>query len=161
MQQLTGRLAALGRFISCFTDRLKSFFTTLKGVKHTNLNKECDLAFGAIKQNLTKPLILARPEASNTLYLYLAVSDVSMSAALFKEDESWKQIPMFFIIKSLSEMETRYTPLEQVALALQLAAKKLCLYFQAHLIGVLTNLPLQSTIHKPNLSGRMANGLLS
>ena len=31
VQQLTGRLAALGRFISLFTDRLKPFFATLKG----------------------------------------------------------------------------------------------------------------------------------
>ena len=30
VQQLTGRLAALGRFISCFTDRLKPFLITLK-----------------------------------------------------------------------------------------------------------------------------------
>ena len=30
IQQLTGRLAALGRFISHFTDRLKPFFTTLR-----------------------------------------------------------------------------------------------------------------------------------
>ena len=30
VQQLTGRLAALGRFISRFTDRLKLFFATLK-----------------------------------------------------------------------------------------------------------------------------------
>ena len=31
IQQLTGRLAALGRFISRFTDRLKPLFTTLRG----------------------------------------------------------------------------------------------------------------------------------
>ena len=33
VQQLTSRLAALGRFISRFTNRLKPFFTTLKGAK--------------------------------------------------------------------------------------------------------------------------------
>ena len=58
--------------------------------------------------------------------------------------------------KSLSEIETQYTRLEQVALALRVVAKKLCLYFQAHPIVVLTDLPLQSTIHKPDLSRRMA-----
>ena len=36
VQQLTGRLAALGRFISRFTNRLKPFFTTLKGAKQTD-----------------------------------------------------------------------------------------------------------------------------
>ena len=33
VQQLTGRLAALGLFISHFTDRLKPFFATLKGAQ--------------------------------------------------------------------------------------------------------------------------------
>ena len=36
VQQLTSRLAALRRFISHFTDRLKPFFITLKGAKHTD-----------------------------------------------------------------------------------------------------------------------------
>ena len=39
VQLLTGRLVALGRFISGFTDRLKSFFTTLKGSKQTGWDK--------------------------------------------------------------------------------------------------------------------------
>ena len=106
----------------------------------------------AIKQYLTKQPALDSPEAGDTLYLYLAISDVSVSAALFKEDENRKQRPVFFISKSLSEAKTRYTCLDQATLALHVAAKKLCPYFQAHPIIVLTNLPLRSTIHKPNLS---------
>ena len=43
-----------------------------------------------IKQYLTEPPILASPEASETLYLYIAVFDVSVSVALFKEDENRK-----------------------------------------------------------------------
>ena len=79
-----------------------------------------------------------------------------MSVALFKEDENWKQRPIFFVSKSLSEAETWYTHLEQEALALRVAAKKLCPYFQEHPIIVLTNFPLKSTIHKSDLSGQMA-----
>ena len=63
--------------------------------------------------------------------------------------------PVFFVNKSLVDAKTRYTHLEQAALALRMAAKKLHPYFQAHPIVVLTNLPLRSTIHKPDLSGRM------
>ena len=70
IQQLTGRLAALGRFISRFTDRLKPFFTTLRGVNRAEWNVECDKAFVAIKQYLTEPPILVIPEAWDTLYLY-------------------------------------------------------------------------------------------
>ena len=94
---------------------------------------------------------MASPEVGDTLYLYLAVYDVSVSAALFKEDENWKQIPMFFVSKYLSEAETQYTCLEQAALAPHMVAKKLRPYFQADPIVVLTNLPLRSTKHKLDL----------
>ena len=145
IQQLTGRLAALGCFISRFTDRLKPFFITLKGVSRAEWDEECDRAFIAIKQYLTEPPVLVSPGHGDTLYLYLAASKIVVSAALFKECEYAKLQPIFFISKSLTDAETRYTNLEQVALALRTATKKLRPYFQAPTNG-----------HKPDLSGRMA-----
>ena len=129
VQQMTGRLAAFGRFISCFTYRLKPFFITLRGAKRAAWNEECDQAFVAIKQYLTELPILASSRADDTLYLYLAVSEASVSVALFKEDENRKHRPIFFVIKSLFEGETRYTCLKQAALALGMPAKKLRPYF--------------------------------
>ena len=140
VQQLTGRLVALGRFISYFIDRLKNFFITLREAKKVSWNEECDQAFMAIKQYLIEPPILASLGAGDTLYLYLAVSEVSVSATLFKEDENQKQRPIFLVRKSLSGAETRYTRLERATLALCVAVKKLRPYFQAHPIVVLTNL---------------------
>ena len=90
VQQLTSRLAALGRFISRFIDRLKSFFATLKGAQQDDWNQECDQALTTIKQYLTEPPVLVSPEADDTLYLYLAVSEISVSVTLFKEDENRK-----------------------------------------------------------------------
>ena len=112
VQQLTSRLTALGRFISRLTNRLKPFFIILRGSKKTGWNEECDQAFTAIKQYLIELSILAKPRAGNTLYLYLAVSKALVSADLFKEDENRKHRPIFFVRKSLSKVETRYTCLE-------------------------------------------------
>ena len=151
IQQLTGRLAALGLFISQFTDRLKPFFTTLRGANR---------AFMEIKQYLTKPLILVSPEAGDTLYLYLAASNIVVSAALFKECGDAKLKPVFFVRKSLTDAETRYSHLKRAALALRTAAQKLRPYFQVHPVMVLTDLPLRGTIHKPDLSGRMARWVM-
>ena len=156
IQQLTSRLATLGRFISRFTDRLKLFFFTLRGANRGEWNEECDQAFIAIKQYLIEPPIIMSPKAGDTLYLYLAASNIAVSAALFKECGDAKLRPLFFVSKSLSNAETRYTHLERVALALRTAAQKLRPYFQAHLVVVLTDLPLRGTIHKPDLSRRMA-----
>ena len=45
------------------------------------------MAFMAIKQYLAEPPVLPSLEAGETLFLYLAVSDVAVSTALFKENE--------------------------------------------------------------------------
>ena len=121
IQQLTGRLAALRLFISRFTDRLKPLFTTLRRASRAEWNEECDRAFIAIKQYLTESPILVSPEAGDTLYLYLAASDIAVSAALFKECVDAKLRPVFFVSKSLTDVETRYTHLERAALALRTA----------------------------------------
>ena len=155
VQQLTCWLVTLGRFISRFTDRLKPFFATLRGVNRARWNEECDQALVAIKCYLAEPPILVSPEDDEMLFIYLVVLDVAVSATLFKDCENRSQRPVFFVSQSLVDVETRYTHLKQAALALRMAAKKLHPYFQAHPIMVLTDLPLRSTIHKPNLSERM------
>ena len=106
VHQLIDLLVALGRFISSFTDRVKPFFTTLKGAKRSDWNEKCDQALIAIKQYLTEPPILASLRAGDTLYLCLTISEVLVRAALFKEDKNRKHRPIFFISKSLAEAET-------------------------------------------------------
>ena len=46
--------------------------------------------------------------------------------------------------------------MEKLALAVVTAARKLRLYFQSHLIVVLTSLPLHTILHSPTQSGRLA-----
>ena len=98
---------------------IKTIFYHSKGSQKGSWNEECYQAFMEIKQYLTESPILASPRAGDTLYLYLAVSEALVSATLFKEDENQKQRPIFIVRKSLSEVETRYARLKQVALALR------------------------------------------
>ena len=123
IQQLTSRLATMGRFISRFTDHLKPFFTTLRRASRAKWNEECDRAFVVINQYLTEPPILVSPEIGDTLYLYLAASNIAVSTALFKECGDAKLRLMFFVSKSLTDAETRYSHLKRAALALRTAAQ--------------------------------------
>ena len=66
VQQLTGLLVALRRFISRFTNQLKPFFITQRGAKRAGWNKEWDQDFMAIKQYLIEFPILASLEVGNT-----------------------------------------------------------------------------------------------
>lgn len=49
-----------------------------------------------------------------------------------------------------------YPPLDKLALVVISSARRLIVYFQAHPIIIPTNHPLLQTLHKPDLSGRLA-----
>ncbi|XP_074372209.1 uncharacterized protein LOC141712961 [Apium graveolens] len=98
--------------------------------------------------------MLAKPEDGETLILYLAVSEYSVSAVLVKEEAS-HQWPVYYVSKRLLDAETRYTNMEKLVYTLILAARKLRPYFQAHRIEVRTAYPLRQILHKPESSGRM------
>ncbi|KAL6325803.1 hypothetical protein AAG906_026632 [Vitis piasezkii] len=57
--------------------------------------------------------------------------------------------------KAMVDAKTRYFRMEQMTLVLKNAAQKLRPYFQAHQVIILTNEPLQVTLHKLDLSERM------
>jgi hypothetical protein len=56
----------------------------------------------------------------------------------------------------LREAKERYPQMEKLAFALIIASRKLCPYFQAHTIRVLTEYPLKKVLQKLDLSGRLA-----
>ena len=80
VQRLTGRIAALSRFVSRASDKCQSFFQILKKAFQWDAN--CEEAFSALKAYLSSPLILVSPSEGELLTLYLAVSDFSTSAVL-------------------------------------------------------------------------------
>ena len=86
IQSLTGRAAALNRFLLRSTDRCKPFFKAIKRVKRDKWDEECEKAFQDLKKYLTSPQLLSKPEAADDLYIYLAVSEVAMSSALIREE---------------------------------------------------------------------------
>ncbi|PNX63328.1 hypothetical protein L195_g061572, partial [Trifolium pratense] len=75
VQKLTGRIAALSRFLSCAGEKGFHFFTSQKKNERFSWTPECEEAFKQLKEFLASPPILTRPLPGNTLYLYLAVSD--------------------------------------------------------------------------------------
>ena len=66
------------------------------------------------------------------------------------------QQPVYYISKTLVDVETRYLPLEKLVLALVHATRKLPHCFQAHTIYVLTEYPLQSLLKRSDFTSRIA-----
>ena len=86
VQRLTGRVAALNRFISRSTDKCLPFYDILRGNKKFEWSEECENAFQPLKQYLASPPILAKPVEGEPLFLYIAVSAMAVSGVLIKED---------------------------------------------------------------------------
>ncbi|KAL5574290.1 hypothetical protein UlMin_023887 [Ulmus minor] len=154
VQRLTGRVAALSRFISRSSEKCHLFFSTLRKSKDFEWTPACEQALQDLKRYLTSPPLLSKPKDGEQLYIHLAVSEGAVSAVLVRHEDG-KQFPVYYVSKSLLDADTRYTQLEELALALVTAAPKLRPYFQCHPITVYTTYPLKSILHKPELSGRL------
>ena len=159
VQRLTGRLAALRRFISKLAERCLPFFDTLRGATSTKTvewTPACQVAFEELKSYLSTPPLLTIASPSEPLSLYLSASNAAVGAVLIK-DEGGRQQPIYYVSQVLKDAETRYPSVEKFAYALVMASRKLRHYFQGRDIKVITNQPLRKILHKPDLSGRLIN----
>ncbi|CAL8132253.1 unnamed protein product [Prunus armeniaca] len=155
IQSLTGRVAALTRFISKATDRCAPFFKALKGSKRNiTWTAECDQAFGELKAYMSRAPLLSTPESGDVLTIYLSVSATAVSSVLIRPHEGAEH-PVHYVSKGLQDAEIRYPDIEKLAFALVVSARRLRPYFQAHTIHVLTNQPLRQVLQKPETSGRL------
>lgn len=77
-----------------------------------------------------------------------------MSSILIKEEEG-KQNPMYYVSRALTGVERNYQRVEKVAFVIVSTSRKLWLYFQAHAITILIDLPLKSAVQQLNTSGRL------
>ena len=87
--------------------------------------------------------------------MYLNISEHAVSAVMLKNQEG-VQRPIYYINKTLVNVETLYLLFEKLALALVHATRELPHYFQEHTVYVLTEYPLQSLLRRSDFIGRIA-----
>ena len=152
VQSLTGRVAALNRFVSKATDKCLPFFKVLK--KAFEWTDEYQRAFQDLKMYLVAAPLLSPSVMGEELFLYLAVTSHAVSSALIRE-EGKVQKSVYYTSKALRGAEERYPLIEKLAFALIMASRKLRHYFQAHIINVMTDHLLKKTMNKLEAAGRL------
>src|SRR3954463_14226756 len=85
VQQLTGRLAALSRFISRLGERMLPFYQLLRKGEKFEWTEEARKAFTDLKKTLSTPPTLAVPKEREKLYLYVAARNSVVSTTLVVE----------------------------------------------------------------------------
>jgi len=148
VQHLTGRMAALSRFVSASGEGGHPYFQCLKRNNRFVWTRECEEAFVKLKEYLASPPVLCKPQVGTPLKLYFVVTERALSAVLVQEQEQIQK-PIYFVSKVLQGPEVRYQALQKAALAVVFSARRLRHYFQSFAVWVMTDLPIQKVLKKP------------
>jgi len=85
VQQLTGRMAALSKFVSAAGDKGHPYFQCLKRNNRFEWTRECKKAFVKLKEYLASPPVLCKPKLGTPFRLYFAVTEKTISSVLLQE----------------------------------------------------------------------------
>src|SRR3954467_9781076 len=85
VQQLTGRLAALSRFISRLGACTLPFYQLLRKGEKFEWTEEACKSFAELKKTLSIPSILAVPKEGEKMYLYVSARNSVVSTTLVVE----------------------------------------------------------------------------
>ena len=105
VQSLNGKIVALNRFVSKATDKCLPFFRTLR--KSFEWMDECQKAFKELMKYFSFPPLFSSSKLKEELYLYLAISQAAVSAALVREEDGCQK-PVYFISRLFQGAEERY-----------------------------------------------------
>ncbi|KAL5723851.1 hypothetical protein ACHQM5_007194 [Ranunculus cassubicifolius] len=123
IQKLNGMIVAINKFISQALHKTKQLLHLLKKGASFSCDDEYKKCFNDIKQYLLSPLALTAPSHGDILGLYLGASEIVASGVLFKMVEQVEK-PIYYISKTMSPQETRYSDIEKLALALKTTTEK-------------------------------------
>ena len=114
---MVGRLTAISRFLPKLAYKTKPMIKLLKKSTKFVWDETCEQNFDNLKQLLTTPLVLTKPDLNLPLIMYISALTNIVSSALVQEKDETQQ-PIYFTSRILQDLETRYQMVEKVVLAL-------------------------------------------
>ncbi|XP_070036175.1 uncharacterized protein [Nicotiana tomentosiformis] len=130
----------------------------LKKDAATSWTEECQKAFDKIKEYLSKPPILVRPEPGRPLLLYFSVQDGAFGCVLGQHDETGrKEQAIYYPSKEFTHYKAWYSLLECTCCVLTWIAQTLRHYFCAYTTYLISRMdPLKYIFQKPMPTEKLA-----
>ncbi|XP_050233412.1 uncharacterized protein LOC126681899 [Mercurialis annua] len=157
LQRLIGQINFLRRFISNTAGRLRSWRTLLKagGTSQFVWTEEQQKVFDEIKTYLVKPPVMMPPKQGHPLLLYISAAHESLGCMLAQEDQGVER-SVYYLSKSLTDTEIRYSTIEKLCLCLYFTCCKLRYYMLPVVVYVLsqTNV-IKYILSRPYLRNRL------
>ncbi|XP_024200674.1 uncharacterized protein LOC112204019 [Rosa chinensis] len=119
-------------------------------------------AFDRIKAYLASPPVLVPPRAGFPLKLYISAAEASIGSLLAQDDEEGVEHAIFYLSRTLTDCETRYTPMENLCLTLYFSACKLRNYMLSFTTCIIAQTDLvKYMLSRPILRGRIGKWVLA
>ncbi|CAN6697737.1 unnamed protein product [Malus baccata var. baccata] len=163
LQRLLGKINFLRRFISNLTGKIQPLIPLLrlKDKENFEWGPPHQKAFDSIKAYLTSPPVLVPPQRGKPLKLYISASDKSIGSLLAQNNEGGKEQAVYHL-SSLTEVETRYSPVEKLCLALYFTANKLRHYMLPCHVHIIAKIDvIKYMLSKLMLTGRIGKWILA
>ncbi|CAL9028938.1 unnamed protein product, partial [Prunus brigantina] len=139
LQSLLGKINFLRRFISNSAGKIQPFSSLLK-LKQEQAFKweeQHQQAFEEIKHYLSNPPVLSPPKRGRPLKLYVSASEVSIGSLLVQDNKEGKEQAIYYLSRTLTEVERKYSAIERLCLALYFTAVKLRHYMLPYTIYII------------------------
>ncbi|CAL8174735.1 unnamed protein product [Prunus armeniaca] len=141
LQSLLGKINFLRRFISNFEQAFK-------------WEEQHQQAFEEIKHYLSNLPVLSPPKRGRPLKLYVSASEVSIGSLLVQDNKEGKEQAAYYLSRTLTEVERKYSAIERLRLALYITAVKLMHYMLPFTIYIIA----KTDLIKYMLTRRMLRG---
>ncbi|XP_076951500.1 uncharacterized protein LOC143624884 [Bidens hawaiensis] len=105
VQRLMGRIAALNRFISRYSEKCRNFYDILRKNKKFEWTQKHEDALKALKDYLSSTSAWMKPVDDEPLSLYLAISGNAIRVVLVKDHEG-QQHPIYYKARDVSGLSS-------------------------------------------------------
>ena len=116
LQSLQGKANFLRRFIANYVEITKGFMHLLKKEVPFYWDERAQRSFEVLKKTLSFAPLLSPPDYNKDFILYLATSESTIGMVLVEEDESLQEHAIYYLSRSLVEVELSYAHVEKLAL---------------------------------------------
>ncbi|XP_024156391.1 uncharacterized protein LOC112164432 [Rosa chinensis] len=164
LQRLLGKINFLRRFISNSAGKIQPFspLLRLQGQNEFVWEPKHQEAFDSIKAYLANPPVLVPPRTGIPLKLYISAAEASIGSLLAQDDEGGVEHAIFYLSRTLTDCETRYTPMEKLCLTLYFSACKLRHYMLSFTTCIIAQTDLvKYMLSRPILRGRIGKWVLA
>ncbi|CAL2239431.1 unnamed protein product [Prunus armeniaca] len=164
LQSLLGKINFLRRFISNYAGKIQPFSSLLRLKQEQTFKweEQHQQAFEEIKHYLSNPPVLSPPKRGRPLKLYISASEISIGSLLVQDNKEGKEQTVYYLSRTLTEVERKYSAIERLCLALYFTAVKLRHYMLPYTIYIIAKTDLiKYMLTRPMLRGRIGKWTLA